>query len=101
MAIRAIARRLRIVKGTRALAGNSAGLPVVVLIEAANPAVMVDRHIQVDFVAGGTKFRRLQAHKGLEERAAVRLGIQAHDKVVQGPRSEEHTSELQSLTNLV
>ncbi len=46
---------------------------------------MVDRHIQVDFVAGGTKFRRLQAHKGLEERAAVRLGIQAHDKVVQGP----------------
>jgi len=38
VAIRAIHRRLRVVEGARALPGNAACLPVVILIEAANPA---------------------------------------------------------------
>ena len=38
----------------------------------------------MDLVAGRTKFGGFRAHERLEERAAVRLGVQAHDKVMQG-----------------
>src|SRR5207248_11323998 len=41
VAVRTIHGALRIVERARALAGNSTGLPVVVFIEAANPAVAV------------------------------------------------------------
>ena len=48
----------RIIKRTRALAGNAAGLPVIVLVEAANPAVVIHRHVEMHFVAARAEFRR-------------------------------------------
>ena len=51
----------RVVERARALAGNAAGLPVVVIVEAAHPAVVVHRHIQVHLVARRAELRRLAA----------------------------------------
>ena len=83
VAIGAIHGAFRIIESARALAGNAASLPVVVFVEAANPAVAVHRDVEVDFVAGGAEFRGVGAHEGFQERAAVRLGIEAHDKIVE------------------
>src|SRR5262249_10739032 len=38
----------RVVERTRALAGDSAGLPVVILVEAAEPTVMVHGNVEVN-----------------------------------------------------
>ncbi len=65
------------------MSGNAASLPVIVFIETAHPAIMIHRHIQMHFVARGAKLRGLRAHEGLQERAAVRLGVYAHEEVVQ------------------
>ncbi len=45
VAIGAIHGRFRIVESARALPGNAAGLPVVIFIKAANPAVTIHRNI--------------------------------------------------------
>ena len=63
--------------------GNAAGLPVVILIEAANPAVAVHRNIKMDFVTAGAEFPGLFAHERLQEGAAMRLRIHLHHEVVQ------------------
>ena len=63
--------------------GNAAGLPVIVFVEAANPAVAVHRDIQVNLVAGRAELRRVRAHERLEEGSAVRLGVQANQEVVE------------------
>jgi hypothetical protein len=55
----------RIVEGSRTLTGNSAGLPIVVLVEAAEPSVMIHRYIEVNFMAARAKFSRLRAHERL------------------------------------
>src|ERR1700676_3056296 len=65
------------------MAGDAAGLPVVVLVEAADPAVIVERLVEVNLVAAGAEFRNLVAHERLEEDAAVRLGIQTNHEIVQ------------------
>ena len=44
-------RLRRVVERARALPGDAAGLPVVVLVEAADPAVAVHRHVEMDLVA--------------------------------------------------
>jgi hypothetical protein len=46
---------------------------------------VVHRHVQVNLVAVRAEFRRLVAHERLEEGAAMRLRIQAHQEVVQPP----------------
>ena len=51
VAVGALLRLGRIVKRTRALPGNAAGLPVVVFVEAAHPAVVIHRHVEMNFVA--------------------------------------------------
>ncbi len=85
MAIRAIHRRLRIIKRARALPGHAAGLPVVIFIEAANPPVMIHGDIQMHLVARRAKLRCVPAHKRLQEGAAVRFRIQSNHKVMQLP----------------
>ncbi len=72
----------RIIKRPRALAGHAAGLPVIVLVETAEPTVIVYRLVQVNFVAGRTELRRVLAHEGLHEGAAVRLGVEIGDELV-------------------
>ena len=82
VAIGAIGSFGRVVKRARALAGDSAGLPVVVVVEASDPAVVIDGLIEMDFVAGGAEFGFL--HERLHEGAAVRLGIQVRDEFFSG-----------------
>src|SRR5260370_1367601 len=81
--IRAIHRRLRIVKRARALPGDTAGLPVVIFIEAANPPVTIHGDIQMNLVARRTEFRGVRAHERFQEGASMRLGVQANPVVVQ------------------
>ena len=74
----------RVIETAGALAGDAAGLPVVVLVEAAEPAVVIDGLIEVHLVAGGAVLGGvLAAHEILHEGAAVRLGIEERDEVVE------------------
>ena len=84
VAIRAGRRLRRIVKRSRALSRHAARLPVVVIVEAAHPAVAVDRDVQVNLVAGGAILRRLFPHEGLHEGGLVRFRIQIGEEVVHG-----------------
>src|SRR5438552_1960245 len=86
VAIRALRRFRRIIERPRTLSRNAAGLPIVVLVEAANPAVMIHRHIQMHLVATRTELRRLITHEWLQENSAVRLRIQLDEKIVQRSR---------------
>ena len=86
MAIGALLRLGRVVERSRALPGNSAGLPVVVFVEAAEPAVVVHRHIEMHFVARGAELSGLLAHERLEKYPAVRFGIQFDQKIMQRTR---------------
>ena len=84
VAIRALRRLGGIIERSRTLAGNAAGLPIVVLIEAAYPTIVVHRHIQVHLVAGGAELRSLISHERLQKNAAMRLGIQIGEQIVDG-----------------
>ncbi len=54
----------RVVERARALARDAARLPVVVVVEAAEPAVGVDRHVEVHLVAGGAELGGLSRMNG-------------------------------------
>src|SRR5262249_17993313 len=56
-------RLRRIVKGACTFAGYSTCLPVVVVVESTYPSITIDWYVEVNFVAGGAKLRRM--HKGL------------------------------------
>ena len=86
VAVHAGLRFWRIVKRPRSEARHPARLPVVVIVEAANPAIVVDGDVQVDLVASRTEFRHEPrvAMEILQEGAAVRLWIEQHGVVV-GP----------------
>ena len=55
VAIGALLRLRRIVERTRALPRNSTRLPIVVFVEAAEPAIMIDRNVEMNFVASWSK----------------------------------------------
>ena len=82
MTAAALLRRRRIVERARALARRGRRLPVVVFVEAAEPAVVVDRFIEMDFVAGGAEFRRLLGVEAFEKSRAVRRRRHVHQQVV-------------------
>ncbi len=85
VAVRASLRRRRIVKRSRAFAGHARTLPVVVLVEAAQPPVRVHRLVQVHLVARRAELRRLLAVERLQERLAMRPRRQVGERVVQRP----------------
>ena len=82
VAVRASLRLRRIVKRARTEPGDAAGLPIVVIIEAANPAIVIHGNIEMHFVAGRTKIRGLRAHERFQKSAPMRLGIQFHQKIM-------------------
>src|SRR6516162_2781934 len=82
VAILAALRFRRVVKRTRTKARYPTRLPVVVLVEAAEPAIVVDRNVEMHLVARRAEFRRLAAHEGLEEDATVGLGIEIDAEIV-------------------
>ena len=79
MAAAAGQRLFGIVERTRALAGDAGGLPVVVLVEAAHPAIVVHRHVEVHLVTRRAELRRV-AHERLHEGTAMRLGRLVRDE---------------------
>ena len=86
VAIGALCGFCRVVKRARALPRNSAGLPVVILVEAAGPAITVHRNIEMNFVARRAELRSLLAHERFEKDPPVRLGIQFDQEVMQSSR---------------
>ena len=82
VAIRALGGLGRVIERPRALSGDTAGLPVIVFVEAANPAIVIYRYIKMDFVTTGTELGRLVPHERFQKHAAVRLRIQSHQKIV-------------------
>ncbi len=85
MAIHAVRRRRRVVERPCPLPRHPAGLPGVVLVKAAEPAVLVHRDIQMHLVAGGAELRRIQAHERLQERPPVRLRRDPGEIGMNGP----------------
>src|SRR5207249_303391 len=67
-------RLRRIVKRTRALSRYAGRLPVVVVVEAAEPSIAVHRHVEMDLVARRAEFGSLLAMERLDERVAMRSG---------------------------
>ncbi len=86
MAVGALLRRRWIVERPRALARDAGRLPVVVVVEAAEPAIVVHRHVEVHLVADRAELRRLLAVERLEERVPVRLGREVQQRVVRPPQ---------------
>src|SRR5437763_2611383 len=84
MAIEATLRFGGIVKRPRAEPRDSTRLPVVIVVEAANPAIVIYWNIEMDFVATRTELcRLLVVHERLEEGAPVRLRIYINCIVMQ------------------
>src|SRR5215472_785022 len=83
VAVGALLRFWRIVKRTCSESGDTAGLPGIVLVETTNPAIVVHRDVEMDFMTARAKFRCLRPHKGLQEYSAVRFRIQFDYEVMQ------------------
>ena len=75
---------LRVVEGAGVVHGHAAVLPGVVLVEAAEPAVGVHRHVQVHLVAAGAELVGLLAHEAAHEGRAVGRGVEVGHRVVGG-----------------
>ncbi len=84
VAVGAGLRARRVIEGAGAEAGDAARLPGVVFVEAAEPAVVVDRHVEVHLVTGGAHLGDVgPAEERLDEGPAVGLGVHAHQEVVE------------------
>src|SRR5258708_4384441 len=83
VAIGALRRLCRVIERPGPLSGHAAGLPVVVLVEAAEPTIAIHRYVEMYLVTRGTEFCRLVAHERLEEDASVGFGIKLHHKIMQ------------------
>ncbi len=84
MAIGAVGRMIRVIERPRALPGNTAGLPIVVVVKTSKPAVPVYRHVQVHFVACRAEFRGILPHERLHKRPAVRFRIEISQEIIDG-----------------
>src|SRR5580698_6324573 len=84
MAIGAGGSFRRVIKRAGALTGNSAGLPIVVVVETAEPAVIVHRDIQVDLVARRAEFGSVLAHECFHECSAMRFRVEISQKMIEG-----------------
>ena len=89
VAVGTILRLFRVVERASSLPRDAAGLPVVVRVEAAHPAIAVHRHVQMHFVARGTEFGAVLAHERLHERASMRGRRRVCHIVVDGTHNPE------------
>ena len=62
---------------------EAAPLPVVVVVEATEPAVVVHRHVEVHLVAGRAVCGLVLAHERLHERAAMRLRVEVSEEPIE------------------
>src|SRR3954453_22083792 len=84
--IGALRRLLRIIEGACPFTRDARRLPVVVVVEAAEPAIRIDRHVEMNFVTARTEFGRLFAMKRLQENLLVRLWIDVGQLIVGEPQ---------------
>ena len=63
--------------------GNTAGLPLVVVVKTAEPTEIVDRFVQMHLMAGGAKFGGIIAVEGLQEASPVRFRVKADEIVME------------------
>ena len=84
VAVGAVLRLRRIVEGPRPLPRHAAPLPGIVFVEAAEPAVMVHRHVEMHLVAGGAELGARLAMERLQHRRLVRPRIKPDHVVVHG-----------------
>ncbi len=83
VAVHALAGLGRVVEGPGPLSGDSAGLPVVVVVEPSQPAVVIHRRIQVHLVAARAEFGGVLPMEGFHEDLLVRAGIRHGQKIVE------------------
>ena len=83
VAVHALAGLGRVIEGPGPLAGNAAGLPVVVVVESPQPAIVVHRKIQMDLVAARAELGGVLPVEGLHEDLLVRAGIRHGQKIVE------------------
>ena len=86
VAVGALLRLGGVVERSGALAGDAGRLPVVVVVEAAEPPVRVHRHVQVNLVTRRAELRGLFPMERLDERVAVRLRVELDELVVHGAK---------------
>ena len=86
MTVRAPLRLRWVIERPRAFARDTRRLPVVVVVEASEPPVVVHRHIEMHLVTRRAELRRLLAVKRLQEHVTMRLGIDIGELVVHEPR---------------
>ena len=75
----------RVVEAPGPLAGNPRSLPVIVVVEAADPPVVVHRNIEMHLVAGRTELGRILLHERLQKGAAVGLRVKIGEEVIERP----------------
>ena len=81
MAIDALLWFFGVVERQCSLVGDAAGLPLIVVVKAAEPSEIVDRHIEMYLVTGGAELCGVLTVEGFEEALFMGFGIEA-DKVV-------------------
>src|SRR5215831_13629749 len=82
MAVHASLGFRRVVERPRSETGDATGLPVVIVVESANPTVVVDVRVQVHLMTCRAKVRSLASHKGLQKRSTMRFRVYIYEKVV-------------------
>ena len=75
MAVGALLRFFRVVERQRPLMGDPTGLPLIVVVKAPEPAEIIDRHIEMHLVTGGTELRGVLTVEGFEETLFMGFGI--------------------------
>jgi hypothetical protein len=75
VAIGAFLGRLGVVERQRALMGNAAGLPLVIVVESPEPTEVVNRFIEMNLVTSRAEFRCILTMEGFEETLFMWLRI--------------------------
>jgi len=76
-------RLWRVVEGPRAEPRDAAGLPIVVVVESANPAVIVDVRVEVYLVTRRAEIRSLAADEWFQKSSAMRFRVHIDQEVMQ------------------
>ncbi len=85
VAIGAGLRFLRIVEAACTVTRNPRRLPVVVVVEPAQPAVIVHRLVEMHLVAGRAELGSILPHERLQKRLLVRTRLQERQEIIHLP----------------
>ena len=83
VAVDTLLRFFGVVERQRPLMGNTAHLPLIVVVKATKPAEIVDRHIEMHLVTGGTELRRILTVERLKETLFMGFRVQSNQVIVE------------------